>query len=77
MNQRYNVWCRVEVYDPVQDEYEDLDPDICEYKVFAGNSIEEVAEFILENQAGDESGVLLELEDALDRQGLCPPSNNR
>ena len=70
---KYKLWCRVEVYDPATDEHEDLVPEICEYKIFESDDLAQVAEFIMYRQAitGDhESGVLLELEDALQRQGL-------
>ena len=70
MSKHYNVWCRVEVYDTEQDEYEDLNPENCEYKVFAGDSIEEVAEFLTENQVGDDFDILQQLEESIKIQGL-------
>lgn len=68
----YNVWCRVEVYNPDNNIHEDLNTNSCEYKVFRADDLEQVASFIMRHQAAignHESGVLLELEDALQRQG--------
>ena len=68
----YNIWCRIEVHNMETDEHEDLDTDHCEYKVLCAGDLEQVASFIMRHQAAignHESGVLLELEDALQRQG--------
>ena len=72
----YKLWCRLEVYDSETDEHEDLNSDWCEYKIFESSSLEEIAEFIMKHQAAignHESGVLLELEGALQHQGLLEP----
>lgn len=79
-NFKYNVWCYVEVYDTrtdehtnLKDEHTDLNPDFGEYKIFTSDSLEEVAEFITNHQVAidnHESGVLLELEDAMTHEGL-------
>jgi len=70
MSLSFSIWCHVEVYNSKTDEHEDLDPDMCEYKLLQTDSLEEVAEFIIEHQLSDESGVLLKLEDALQSQGF-------
>lgn len=70
---KYKLWARVEVFDSETYEHEDLDPDSCEYKIYETSSLEDLAEFIMRQQSlvgNYESGVLLELEDAMINQGF-------
>ncbi len=70
---KFNLWARIEVYDPETDEYSDLDSEVCEYKLLQTDDIRRLAGFIMRHQqsyGNMESGVQLEIEDALQRQGF-------
>lgn len=68
----FKLWARVEVYDDVSGNHEDLNSEICEYKVFETTSVQDLAQYIINCQqttGNQEDGVLLELQEALKRQG--------
>lgn len=68
---RYILWTRIEVMDVETEEYEDLDPERCEYKVGEFDSVGDVAEFLEECwPANDLEETHAEIQDALKEQGL-------
>lgn len=71
----FKLWARVEVYDNVADCHEDLNSEACEYKIFETDDLLDLARYIMTCQeitGNQEDGVLLELQDALKRQGFKP-----
>ncbi len=69
----FKLWARVEVCNETSGEHEDLNYEACEYKVFETSSLADLAQYIIHCQqttGNQEDGVLLELEDALKRQGF-------
>jgi hypothetical protein len=75
----FKLWARVEVENTISGEHEDLDSEVCEYKLFESESLSGLSEFIIEHQSrtgNHEDGVLLDLEDALNRQGFNYKEND-
>ncbi len=75
MSLTYKLWATIEVYDSETDEHENLDRESCEYKILETKYLKKLARYIIRRQAtygNHDDGVLLELEDALQRQGLMP-----
>jgi len=68
---RYNVWARVEVFGDKQDEHFDINPEVCEYKVYESTDLEGVALFLTDQSQSAEE-IEDELRAELQEMGLDP-----
>jgi len=64
----YKVWARIEVMDTETEEHDDLNPDLCEYKIGEFEDIKDVALFINSQNQHAQGDVLGELEHAMEWQ---------
>jgi hypothetical protein len=62
----YKLWVRVEVHNRETDEHEDLDPEVCEYKIKTCTDLEDVADFISVNSFETKDEILNELTNAME-----------